>query len=441
MGVAAWLRFRREQAFIYPDERGLLPVPATNDPIRSDVYRAALAALAAQHQTMLEAAGNRSVPVHYAPHISIAGREGASALPEQPQGADGEQPVSVPSFAQLLESGRVGRGQPLLLGFDLGTGAAIEGAWLDVYSSALAGMPSSGKTTSQRFMAAQLALWGARFVVCDPHAGAGDDSLAATIDPLRSTYLVEPAEDAEAILQAIRYVDSIGAARIAGHDQGRDPVVLWVDELNGLLADDAVGPELLKLLKETSRQYRKVSVFLSCVAHTWSASSTGRSSDLRANFASRMCHRMERGQARILVPNDLATRAERLEPGQAVLHTMRHSTIVQVPLTTGDDVARVAGLLTDGSATMPRLVPQPATETGAAPAAEIGGAPTSGDSGSGHPKALDARAEMVRRMMVEKRGQNEIIKEIWHVEPSTRAGKKALEELRDIQAQIVALHG
>jgi hypothetical protein len=186
----------------------------------------------------------------------------------------------------------------------------------------------------------------ARFVVCDPHMQAGDDSLAATLDPLRGVYLCEPADDPVGILEAIRYVDSIGAARIQGKTDDRTRVVLWVDELNGLLQDATIGPELLRLLKETARQYRKVGVFLSCVAHTWSASSTGGNSDLRANFASRLCHRMERSQARLLLPSDLAVKAESLTPGQAVLHSMRHSTVLQVPKTTSQDVVNVAGLLT-----------------------------------------------------------------------------------------------
>ena len=91
---------------------------------------------------------------------------------------------SVTTFAQLLSRGRVGKGNPLLLGFDVETGGELVGSWLDLYSTIVSGLPGSGKTTSQRFLACQTALQGARFAICDPHAGAADDSLAATLAPL-----------------------------------------------------------------------------------------------------------------------------------------------------------------------------------------------------------------------------------------------------------------
>jgi hypothetical protein len=345
--------FQRRADLVWPDAAGRLPQSLASASLEYD--RVAAASLAGYHATEHERARQSYAVPHsysYAPHIRVAPGHAARAVDETP--AESPSLSGVPSFADLLQQGRVGRGQPLLLGFDKGT--ALDGVWLDVYSSALAGMPNSGKTTSQRFMACQLALWGARFVVCDPHMGAGDDSLAATLHPLRATFLCEPADDPGAILESIRYVDSIGDARIHGRDDSRTPVILWLDELNGLLADSAVGPGLARLLRETTRQYRKVGVYISAVAHTWSASSTGGSSDLRANFASRFCHRMERSQARLLLPTDMAAKVERLEPGQAVLHSMRFSTIIQVPLTTAADVDQVAGLLTADVPVMERAV-------------------------------------------------------------------------------------
>jgi hypothetical protein len=186
--------------------------------------------------------------------------------------------------------------------------------------------------------------------VCDPHAEAGEDSLAGTLKPLQKQFLCDTAASEENILDCLKLVDDMGKKRISG-DKDRTPIILWIDELNGLLSS-SLGPNIVGLLRETARAYRKVAIFLSASGHTWTASSTGGNTDLRANFASRMVHRMERQQARILLPTDMAARAEHLDVGQCILHSMKHADTVSVPLTTPADVACVAGLLTDDHPTM-----------------------------------------------------------------------------------------
>jgi ABC-type glutathione transport system ATPase component len=93
-----------------------------------------------------------------------------------------------------------------LLGFDAETATPIEGTWKDLYSSAIAGVSGSGKTTTVRFLAAQSALHAARWVLLDPHADAGDDSLAGTLQPLASTFLCAPAIQPRAMLESVKLV-------------------------------------------------------------------------------------------------------------------------------------------------------------------------------------------------------------------------------------------
>lgn len=252
----------------------------------------------------------------------------------------------VPSFGQLLDGSKVGKGHPLLLGFDAETGAELPGAWLDLYATATAGLPGTGKTTSQRFFACQTALHGARFVVCDPHAGAGDDSLAATLEPLRNLYLCDPADTPKKILEAVRLVAATGEARISGRDKSTTPVILWVDELTSLLGRSDVGDPLAELLEKIAQEYRKRYVYLSASGQIWTASRT--TSELRDSLASVLCHRMKRGQARLLLPTDEAAQVEHLRTGEAILYrTSGETTRVRIPNTTAGDVRRVAGLLTD----------------------------------------------------------------------------------------------
>ena len=280
---------------------------------------------------------------HYAPHLRAP-----AALP------DLEAPAlplpTVPSFAQLLASGRVGHGNPLLLGFDTASGAELVGSWLDLYSTAVSGMPGSGKTTSQRFLACQTALHGARFAVCDPHAGAADDSLAATLAPLHTAFVCAPASGDKAILEIVRYVADVGRRRVSGQDRDTTPLILWVDELTSLLGRSSVADELAALLERVAQEYRKRAVFVCASGQIWTAART--SSELRDSFASVLCHRMKRSQARLLLPTDEAAQAERLAIGQAVLwRTSGATSTVQIPLTTAEDVRQVAGLLATGRPT------------------------------------------------------------------------------------------
>jgi hypothetical protein len=404
-------------------------------------HRYAMRQLTAQTQVLVSDAQHRhALPIQtltYSPHFSNRVDQ-AAALPGDT--AHDAQPASVPTFADLLAQGAIGldaqnRKQPLILGYS--EGSPVDGAWLDVYSSALAGMPHSGKTTSQRFLACQLALLKSRFIVCDPHMQAGDDSLAATLAPLQGQYLCEPADEPGAILESIRYADSIGHARITGKDSSRDPVVLWIDELNGLLADATVGPELVRLLKETARQYRKIGVYISAVAHTWSASSTGGNSDLRANFASRMCHRMERSQARLLLPTELAEKVERLQPGQAVLHSMRHSAVLTVPQTTAHDVRTVAGLLTGDQ---PTVEVPPKTSAPAGPGEVLlysdcsaNEVPTERTSNAAASQPLPADVARVLALFAEGHSTGEIAQQVYG---APKSGGKSTEARRLVESVI-----
>lgn len=355
LGVAALARFRRERR---PDARGLVALPV------EDVPQAGRAALAAFHAAQVERARTPApVPVTYSPSISYAPSvsdaltysphhrtdralgSGPALLPAD----TAAEPVAAPAFAELLTTGRVGLGPdgralPLVLGFDAESGAELVGSWLDLYSTAVAGLPGAGKTTTQRFLACQTALMGARFVVVDPHAEAGADSLAATLDPLRAAYLCDAASDDAAILAAVRLVADIGERRVKGLDPDTTPVILWADELTKLLGRSTVGPELGQLLEAVAQEYRKKRVFVCGSGQIWTAARTG--SELRDSFASAIVHRMKRNQARMLLPTEEAAQAERLDTGRAILwRTSGATATVAIPLTTGEDVRRVGALL------------------------------------------------------------------------------------------------
>jgi hypothetical protein len=333
------VRIDADRRLVYPDQAGRLPVARVeleSGTVQAEVFRA----LELFHQRQIADAIHQpgQQPASYAPHLIIK-----NDAPEAAAAVELAAPARVPTFADLLDRGRVGKGNPLLLGFEAG-GQELTGSWLDLYSTIVAGMSGTGKTTSQRSLACQTALHGAKFAICDPHAGAADDSLSATLAPLSSVFVCEPASSDKQILEVVRYVADMGRRRVEGKDSDTTPLILWVDELTALLGRSSVAEPLAELLEQVAQEYRKRFVFVCGSGQLFTASRT--TSELRDSFASVLCHRMKRNQARLLLPTDEAEQVERLSTGRAVLwRTSGATTTLQIPNTTAGDVQMVATLL------------------------------------------------------------------------------------------------
>jgi hypothetical protein len=382
-------------------------------------------ALQAEHQ-------HPAVPqsLTYSPHYSHRGELAAPpALDAIVRDVEG-----VPTFAQLLDRGRIAPGKPLLLGYEQVDGQELAGSWLDLYSTAVSGMPGSGKTTSQRFLACQTALQGAQFAICDPHAGATDDSLASTLAPLSSAFLCEPASRDKDILEVVRTVANIGRRRVEGKDSSTRPLILWVDELTSLLGRSSVAEPLAELLEQVAQEYRKRGVFVCASGQIWTAART--SSELRDSFASVICHRMKRAQARLLIPTEEAEQVERLPIGSAVLwRTSGVTTVIQVPNTTAADCVRVGGLLAT-----PRLLNQPSgshSEASLKPLSMPNGshleANTEANPERLHSAPIRAEAARVAQMFVDGMNPADIVRELRGVK-SNEGGKyqAALSEVLNL---------
>jgi hypothetical protein len=360
------------------------------------------------------------------------------------QANDQAEDTEAPTCGSLIERGQIGKGNPLILGYE--DGHELTGSWLDLYATITAGLPGTGKTTTQRFFAIQTALHGAQFAVADPHAGAADDSLAATLDPLRSIYLCEPASEPKAILEIVRYVADIGEKRVRGQDQSRIPIVLWLDELTGLLGRSDVGPDIAELLERIAQEYRKRWIYLSASGQIWTAART--TSELRDSFASVLCHRMRRNQARLILPTEEATQVERLSTGRAILwRTSGLTSIVTIPNTTSADVRRVAGLITDDAPTMPRIGPTmrlpsgiplatPVTPTNETGVSQKVATPEMATPASESGKSSTSRtAESLRAAALFFDGKNpaEIVYELRGIKSSQgKTYQKALDEILDL---------
>ncbi len=210
---------------------------------------------------------NQSLSVSYAPR-ELRSFPAQTALPAPQPTIDVTPSVDVPSFAQLLDRGLIAPDRPLILGYT--NSGMLTGSWRDLYSSAIAGLTGSGKTSTLRLLACQSAVLGARFVVIDPHADAGDESLAATLGPLHASMLCEPADTERSIRDAANLVRMRLDARLRG-DKDRTPLLLCIDEFTRLMRSPALAAELTGLVEAIGQEGRKVGIFALLSGQIWRA--------------------------------------------------------------------------------------------------------------------------------------------------------------------------
>lgn len=337
LGVAHVARFRHERQ---PDIRGLLPVPA------AEISEIGRAALAGYHAARIEEARRPLVPVvphnltYHAPHYR--GEPGRAALPAP------NEPAAVapaPTFAQLLDGGRVGPGQPLMLGYDLVAGAPIWGSWRDLYSAGVGGAQGGGKSWTAASLIAQSMLNGARVILCDPHAG-DEESLSSRLAPLLPLMLTR-AEDERQILESARYAADELQRRRERRSADRTPLLLVIDEWTSLLRR-GLGDTLPAILSDLTQEGRKYQVNALLLAQRWSVEAAG-GGDVRNTLTAHYVHRTRADEARMqtgLRGGALPDDTMQLQPGQSYLvDTKGNVRKVATPRMGAADLDRVADLL------------------------------------------------------------------------------------------------
>lgn len=306
-----------------------------------------IAALKAQHAPVPQS-------LTYSPHWSNRST-GGELLPDL--GAVAALPAPpVPAFGQLLASGEIGEGRPLVLGVDVASGELVRGDFRSLYSSGLGGLQGSGKTWTAAALLAQSALQGARIVCCDPHAG-DDESLAARVHGLGPAMLCGVADDDRSILEALRLVADELDARKHGRSSDRTPIILAIDEWLSLRRG-AIAEVLPQLVEGVTTEGRKLQIHALLLAQRWDKSAAG---DFRNTLASAYVHRLRPAEARMLtglsaeaLPGDTL----QLQPGQAyLLDTRGDVRKVSTLRMTVADVAEVGRQL--GSGHIPRQADGP----------------------------------------------------------------------------------
>ena len=313
--VAIWLETHNatnlQAQFVQPNEAGLLPVNQRFIETTEGSAAALQLAIASQRAKWTVADVPHSLT--YAPKYNNrqdiqGGEQAAPQLTVTPQ-----------NFWQLYSGGAL-PDNGFLMGYSLETNEAVNADWSKLYSALIGGQSGSGKSTLIRSILAQSALQGGRFLVLDPHFGAGEESLGASLQPLRHLMLADVASDEKQMLDSIAYIRDIGQRRLTGRDSDRTPVILVVDETTALLQRSTAADALTDALGEISQETRKVGVYGLCIGQNFSAEVMP--TTVRNSFVSFISCRARRDVARVMTSdNEFGKAAQKLQTGQAVWMT------------------------------------------------------------------------------------------------------------------------
>jgi hypothetical protein len=280
---------------------------------------------------------------------AFVGKRGMLALgPSHPAGLghlDASAITVIPTFAELLNTGVIAPGKPLILGYDR-QGQPQSRSLHDLKSLAIAGWQGSGKTLSTAYILASSVLaYGVRAYVVDPHKHH-HESLYSLIKPLENTghvTIINPF-DTPALMNEL---DTILNRRLAGQEPGSPGILLVIDEM-ARLAKMECFDVLVAFLERCTEETRKANITFIGGSHKWTARHFKGRADIRGCMNSMLIHKTKPSQADLLLEDshdkNLVKQLHR--PGDAILVTDYDTpTLVSIPLCKREDMQAVADMV------------------------------------------------------------------------------------------------
>lgn len=463
--VMVWQHFQDRRKLVWPTRDGTLPIPMENSPVRSDLYEAAYRALTAFHHTRMLAAANTGTPAHYSPHLTYRSEQAAPVahtLPGDPAHSmlEEHETPPLPGLTDLLDIRYQPTTEHLLLALGPG-GAPVSVSVKQLMHCGLVGATGAGKSNIGRLLLAQLLRCNVDCVIADPHFteydAENDEDWRPIARRLRFPAAVDPATIGETLRWFLAELEQRKKLRERSERWGA-PILLYLDELPDILETvDGSLDALATLL----RQGRKYHLYVISATQDMLTKTLGKSGG-----AIRNCYRTafysggDTHSATVLLDipqKEINTIEGNLGQGIVLLRSASSTPaqLVRVPLVSNESIYH---LLEDNHPTMPRVVEPaaPAVEpSGAAdehnpPAVEPPEEPSTASAPASTPASApasaamespqwDVKADRVLQLMRVKTPVNQMIREVWGVAHNTREGKKALEELREIQARFAAM--
>ncbi len=280
---------------------------------------------------------------------AIAGKRGMLALGEGQHQEPGYIDVPIhsttPPFAELLRSGMVANGKPIILGYDR-QGQPQYRSLQDLKSLAVAGWQGSGKTLSTGYIVASSVLaYGVHAYVVDPHKHH-PESLSSLLKPFDNTGHVTAINpfDTPALIEEL---NGILDRRLSGEAPSEPGILLVIDEM-ARLAKMECFDVLIKFLERCTEETRKANITFIGGSNKWTARHFKGRADIRSCMNSMLVHKMKPSQADLLLEDaqDKNLVKQLRRPGEAILVTdFDVPTLVTMPLCTRDDMKTVAELL------------------------------------------------------------------------------------------------
>lgn len=306
-------------------------------------YSEAMLVLAAKYLETLKPVANVPTTLTYSPHI-VSKSEG-KLLESQPDVKQLPE-LKVLDFGELYNQHLLPKNE-FLLGANVDGGEFVTATWKQMYSTLIGGGSGSGKSTLVRSILAQAALQNSKFMVIDPHYGAGEESLGESLKPLQHKMLTAVATNDAQMLATLNTIRDIAKNRLDGVDKDKTPVVLVVDETTGLLQRGAIREPLLEVLGYIAQETRKVAVYAICIGQMFTSQIMP--SEVRNCFVNFISCRSRKDNARYMTSNSqFAAIVESLSIGQCVrMSPSGEVQILSFPNCTQQHLEMVAG--TDGT--------------------------------------------------------------------------------------------
>jgi hypothetical protein len=290
----------------------------------------------------------------------------SSLSPLLSDGTERQIAPHIPSFSEMLDSGDLQKGSPMVFGYSL-SGIPRTGTYDDVYSCGSMGKTGTGKTTSIRHSLAASLLTGqiGQAIIMDYHY-PHKKSLISTLGNLarhpRITFF-DNTENFGSLRSAVeafiqKEILSEIDRRLRLKDAEYDPWLIIVDEV---LSFCRLTPIMSEMMLRVGTEARKVEMYGEFSAQTW-LSNKRLATDVRDGLASKLIHQSEPSQANLLLHDyKQAKQAANLQRGQALFSpTNGAAEVLIIPPNTVQDMNRVATML-EGNA-VKRLDAQPIQE-------------------------------------------------------------------------------